>query len=108
MHLIQLDDAADLTGYSAVVADLIPKVRQVINQEPCLAGYIGASTEPSSKYAKKRRDQRVGNSELYQELSQYYPPPGPGLLWTKSKLLSKGKHGGNQCRLGRWIKPHFY
>jgi hypothetical protein len=108
MHLIQRNDAADLTGYNAVVADFIPKVRQVINQEPCLAGKLREPTEPPSKNAKRRRDQRVGNSELYQELSRYYPRPGPDLLWTKSKLLSKGKHGGNQCHLGRWIKPLSY
>jgi hypothetical protein len=96
VRLIQRDDTADPIGHDAVVAEVIPTIRRVVNKEPLLYQFdhmkgTYEEADSVSASAAKERERRGGERRLYEELSRYYPRRKR--KWRRPELLLLGKHG---------------
>ena len=61
--------------------------------KPRLLTKEGKRTEPGSKNAEEERNRRDEERRLFKELSRYYPLGDGKEVWTRPKLLLRGKHG---------------
>jgi hypothetical protein len=95
-HRIQRNYAPDTIGCNLVAVEMIPTVRQVVNQEPCLLRREVKYTEPESSNALEERERRNVERDHYQELSRYYPLARDQRAWTRPLLLARGKHRCDQ------------
>ena len=74
------------------MAEMIPTIRPLESLEPRLLTGKGRRTVDSDK-AKVEFGRRNAERRLLQELSRYYPLEGNQSGWTRSSLISQGKHG---------------
>ena len=91
MCRIERNDASDSVGWNAAGIEAIKKIRKVVNERPCLAGFGPAPVESASTSAIGYQERRNNVRQLYQELSKYYPLEGKRRVWTRPELLAKRK-----------------
>ena len=90
MHCIQPNDTPDLVECNTAAVEVIPTIREMVNEEPYLL--VTKTIEKSVSHpADMERERRNTERQLYQELSKYYPRGQRP--WARSTLLWEGKHG---------------
>jgi hypothetical protein len=75
--------------------EVIPTIRQVVNQEPCMRKLRKTKTEKEtvvSELAMRARRDRDAIRGYYEQLSRYYPLR-KGVPWGCPGLLSAGEQG---------------
>lgn len=89
IHSARLDRTPDLIGCNAAAIEVIKTVRPEVSDVPYLAKTATKDTEAPTGSAKKERERRLIERELYEGLSKLYPRgPKP---WARSQLLSRCK-----------------
>jgi hypothetical protein len=86
MHHINQNDAPDLIGRDAVAAEVIPTIREVVNEQPLLRLRGDKVKEievakPVSKHVELGREYGRVERGFFEQLSRYYP-------WDKGKWVS--------------------
>ena len=91
--LYSRNDAPNLIDCDVVAAEIIPTIRPLESLEPCLLTGRGRRTVAGSRNADDEFERRNVERRLLQELSRYYPLEQGQNAWSRSSLLSLGKHG---------------
>ena len=84
--------ATDLIDCDAAAVEIIPTIRPLVNQKPCLLTKKGKRTTPGLKYANEEFERRNEERRLFQQLSRYYLLRQDRYSWTRSPLLFHGEH----------------
>jgi hypothetical protein len=105
-YIVKRDGVPELVGCNTVAVDIIPTIRPVVYEHPCLFTRR-AKLEQGPKNTKvtgRERERRATERALVRELSRYYKLGKDQNKWGRPQLLEKGKHGLGHSM---WDWQHF-
>ena len=92
-YTINQNGAPDQVDCNTVAVKVVPTIRPVVNEDPCLAikAHTRAPGREVSVNAKRKRRRALRQTESLLELSRYYQPKQGEQMWDRLPLVKEGK-----------------